>query len=314
MVEQWWNRTMAFRFYDDPPSPWYDMYVNSSMPYWDRNSWIATVFVLMHQQSPADESTNWWLMVDSFVPELPTFLPHFWDPKMRKDLLGWSTVNTWIDNDLANWTTQYDMVASAWPSFKKEITLAKFLAMRGHMRTAATIDRGSSNVSWIPLMHMMRRSSMVAPNVNIRWDWAKETIRFRANRTVLKNEELFTDSWDSWDLTKIEYLLRFGAVRPDARDAATLPNIGFPFQITKGDTNTILNLIRWIQWQTNKDEFWAQWDAFDACDRRRWDIPLAVSSLGADPDDVLKATMLLQSERDTLEWCRDFLGKLTFGW
>jgi hypothetical protein len=257
---------------------------------------VMTIMLTAGLPSETDQSTSFWTVFDAFYPATPTMLPAFWDSSLLNRLLGFSEIPTFCGYLAGNWTTEYNVIASLWPWYGKEVTASSYSATRAHVRR--TILTSANEVYLTPYVHLFRPSSTSLPNVNFVISPSTNFVNFFAVGDIATQAELYPD-FGATNFSKHEFFLRYGAVPPNANDAATLPNFDGYLDYTSASRQVMVN--RWTGvFQESYKASLAR--AISALSQKLSNLPTVVNGLGATPDQVQMASILLNSERLVVTW------------
>jgi hypothetical protein len=281
------NRTAAFNAY------WFN---TTTVPFLQEQI-LMTIMLTAGLPSQIDQSTHFWTIADGMYPTKPTMLPHFWDQSLLMRLLGFTEIPTFVNTELGTWTFEYGLIASAWPWFGVEVTSSQYVACRAHVRRGLIVS--PANEAFLPAyVHMFRHSSSSTANTKISVEWSTNMVRLNAISNIPFQGEIFPD-FNAPSFYKQQYLLRYGAVPPNALDACTVPNYDGYLDYTSSSRATLVN--RWAALYSEPYKA-SLARAISAFSQKISNLPAAVNGLGSTPEQVQMAITLLSAERDVLAW------------
>jgi hypothetical protein len=269
--------------------------VNVTAP-WHRVHIIMTLMLVTDVVSQQDYSTAFWTISDAFYPEEPTMLPQFWDSNQVVRLFGFTEIPTFIATQLGQWTSEHNILCTAWPWFQKEVTVTKWRNFRGHvLRSTFELNR---QLFLPPFLHLMRHSSTVPPNVDLWSEWSSGTINLTATTNIPKDGELFVNFHPEL-FYKHEYLLRYGAVPPTSKDSSTLPGYDGYLDLTAASRVPLVMRYMVLYSLTYLDALLA---VMSDISQKQSVLPVVVNGLGSTTTQVDMAAALLASEKAVLAW------------
>lgn len=253
-----------------------------------------TLFVVMRGTSPFDGTSSWFVFFDSFFPREPMHLPWFWNTDTLQRMLGFSELPRMVEEKMAAWTAEYNLLGSILPWWTRDVSLAQWRNSRAWVMSTA-MDNGT-HYRLVPGLNLFHHASGT-PNVQIITEANGDiSLKNVQGSTINVNEEIFPD-FAAGSFSKHDYLLTFGQVPDSSVDVATIPTTNLFLSSTTQSRTDIVNHFMTANGLTYKD---ALGHFLSLVGVKVGILPLNVDGFGSEPASYNMADKILTAERNVL--------------